>query len=250
MKNIRLDRFLCEMLGFNRKAAKELISSKRVTVDGKTASAGDHVTEASRVFVDGKEVTYVEYEYIMLNKPAGYVTATKDDKTTVMELVNSRRSDLFPVGRLDKDTEGLLLLTNDGDLCHRLLSPRKHVDKVYYADVAGRCTDDTVKAFAQGLKIDEEFTALPSKLEILKTWTITGSTAIPEYGNEVSSVRVTIHEGKFHQIKRMFAAVGMKVIYLKRLSMGSLKLDPELKPGGSRPLTDDEIRELKNEAGS
>ena len=243
-KELRLDRFLCEMLGLNRKAAKELISSKRVSIDGNPASAGDHVREQSKVYIDGKEIKYVEFEYIMLNKPAGFVTATKDSGATIMELVQSVRNDLFPVGRLDKDTEGLLLLTNDGELCHRLLSPKKHVDKTYYAKVAGRCTEETVKEFEEGIKIDEEFTALPAKLKILSVKAVEGAGQ-----DAVSEVLITIHEGKFHQIKRMFEAVGMRVIYLKRISMGNLILDPKLETGESRPLTEAEVISLREECG-
>ena len=175
----------------------------------------------------------------MLNKPAGVISASEDSRqTTVVDLIEDRkRKDLFPVGRLDKDTVGLLMITNDGDLSHRLLSPRFHVDKVYYARIAGAVTESDVKAFADGLKIDDTLTALPAKLEILSV------TAAPD---PVSEIEVTIREGKFHQIKRMFAARGMEVVYLKRLSMGPLVLDPGLEEGEYRPLTDEEVTVLKS----
>ena len=170
----------------------------------------------------------------MLNKPGGVITATNDKRQqTVLDLiVDKERKDLFPVGRLDKDTEGLLLITNDGELAHRLLSPKKHVAKTYYATVEGKVTEEDTALFKAGLPIDETWTALPAELKILRSDTI-------------SEVEITIYEGKFHQIKRMFEAVDKKVLTLKRLSMGTLKLDIQLAPGGYRPLTEQEIRELR-----
>ena len=169
----------------------------------------------------------------MINKPAGVISATEDKKqTTVVELIDERkRKDLFPVGRLDKDTEGLLLITNDGELAHRLLSPKKHVDKVYYAEIEGRVNEEDVQKFKDGIQIDEEFTALPAELVILES-------------GETSKIEVTIREGKFHQIKRMFHAVGKEVIYLKRLSMGTLELDESLELGEYRKLTEEELNAL------
>ena len=166
----------------------------------------------------------------MLHKPAGVVSATEDNREkTVLDLVRpeDRKNGLFPVGRLDKDTEGLLLLTDDGELAHRLLSPKKHVDKTYYAKIDGQVTEEHVKQFREGLDIGDEKKTLPAVLTILLS-------------GPVSEIEVTIHEGRFHQIKRMFEAVGCKVTYLKRLSMGSLVLDETLPPEEYRPLTEAE----------
>ena len=150
---------------------------------------------------------------------------------------DDKKKDLFPVGRLDIDTEGLLLLTNDGALAHQLLSPKKHVDKTYYANILGKVTEEDCRRFQEGLDIGEKRNTMPARLEILP--------GQPEDEN-ISRIRVTIQEGKFHQVKRMFEAVGKKVLYLKRISMGSLKLDPELSPGMYRRLTEEEIRMLRH----
>ena len=176
---------------------------------------------------------YAEFEYYMLNKPAGCVSATSDNlHKTVLELIDTKvRKDLFPVGRLDIDTEGLLLITNDGALAHQLLSPKKHVDKTYYAEIEGMITNEDVVAFKEGLDIGENTLTLPAKLVILESGTI-------------SKIEVTIQEGKYHQVKRMFEAVGKRVVYLKRLSMGTLTLDETLKPGEYRQLTPEEIEHL------
>ena len=190
----------------------------------------------------GEPAVYARYEYFMLNKPSGVVSATEDKKEkTVLDLLRSdkssdagtgmRREDLFPVGRLDKDTEGLLLITNDGDLAHRLLSPKKHVDKVYYADIRGKVDEEDVRMFAQGLDIGDEKATLPAELKILSS-------------GETSRIEVTLREGRYHQVKRMFRAVGKEVIYLKRLSMGSLALDEALAPGEFRRLTDEEVDKI------
>jgi 16S rRNA pseudouridine516 synthase len=170
----------------------------------------------------------------MLNKPAGVVSATIDNVSkTVIELITDKQGkDLFPVGRLDKDTEGFLLLTNDGELAHQLLSPKKHVDKVYYARVKGRVTSEDQKAFLTGVAIETDYTTLPAKLTILSS-------------GDISEIELTIQEGKFHQVKRMFEAVGKEVIFLKRLSMGGLTLDPTLSPGQYRSLREEEIIYLK-----
>ena len=189
------------------------------------------------VAVDGQVIAFSSTEYFMLNKPAGVITATLDKKAkTVLDLLDERtRNDLFPVGRLDKDTEGLLLITNDGDLAHRLLAPKKHVDKVYYADIRGVVTDEHVRQFASGLTLSDGTAVMPGELVVLDV----DSTA------KTSRIRLTIHEGKFHQVKRMFEAVGTEVTYLKRLSMGPLSLDENLLPGEYRRLTDEEINMLK-----
>ena len=170
----------------------------------------------------------------MLHKPSGVVSATEDRRErTVLDLLKKEeQKGLFPVGRLDKDTEGLLLLTNDGELAHRLLAPGKHVDKVYYARVEGQVTEEHMAALRKGLEIGEKRPTLPAELVILKS-------------GDVSEIRVTIREGKYHQVKRMFEAVGCRVIYLKRLRMGSLMLDEKLLPGEYRYLTREETENLR-----
>ena len=189
--------------------------------------------EKDKVYYNGSLLQYAEFEYYMLNKPAGCVSATSDNlHKTVLELIDTKvRKDLFPVGRLDIDTEGLLLITNDGALAHQLLSPKKHVDKTYYAEIEGMITNEDVVAFKEGLDIGENTLTLPAKLVILESGTI-------------SKIEVTIQEGKYHQVKRMFEAVGKRVVYLKRLSMGTLTLDETLKPGEYRQLTPEEIEHL------
>jgi len=171
-----------------------------------------------------------------LNKPQGTVSATEDNRyPTVVDLIkDKKRKDLFPVGRLDVDTEGLLLITNDGNLTHCLLSPKKHVDKVYFARLTGTLPQDSVKRFQDGLVLDDGQKTRPAQLKVLNP------------GSSETEALLTIHEGKFHQVKRMFQALGCQVVYLKRISMGPLKLDDSLKPGQYRPLTAKELRELKD----
>lgn len=235
---MRLDKYLAEMGAGTRQEVKKKIRQGRVLVNGSVVKAAEtKIDEKSdEVVLDGRNISYVSYEYYMLNKPAGVVSATEDRRdTTVLDLIkDKKRKDLFPVGRLDKDTEGLLLITNDGDLAHRLLAPKKHVDKIYYARIDGNVTEDDVKKFKEGINIgtDEEEMTRPAKLEIIKS------------GGE-SEIRLTIHEGKFHQVKRMFHAVGKEVTYLKRECMGSLSLDEKLKPGEYRLLTEEEIENVR-----
>jgi 16S rRNA pseudouridine516 synthase len=234
---MRLDKFLADMKAGSRKDLKVLIRKKAVTVNGEVIrDAGYEVAEDAEVCVRGVMYRYRKFEYYMMNKPAGVVSATEDRyQSTVLDLIGGiRRKDLFPVGRLDKDTVGLLLLTNDGQLAHRLLSPKRHVDKVYEALVEGEVTEADAKLFAEGIRIDASFTAQPAALELLGFDKDSGRT----------SVRLTIREGKFHQVKRMFEAVGKEVLYLKRLAMGSLILDPSLKEGQYRELTDAELTML------
>ncbi len=232
---MRLDKFLTEMGIGTRTEVKKYIKQGKVKVDGETVKLPETKVDAGR-----QEITYLEhpvqykaFEYVMLNKPAGVVSATTDAREkTVLDLISEKkRKDLFPVGRLDKDTEGLLLITNDGELAHRLLAPKKHVDKVYYAKVKGVVTEKDIVAFAEGISIGQGETAKPAVLEILVS-------------DVLSEIRLTIQEGKFHQVKRMFAAVGKEVVYLKRLSMGSLILDESLRPGEYRPLTKEERERL------
>lgn len=190
-------------------------------------------TDSDHVLFDGVLVGYAQHEYYMLNKPAGVISATEDkrEKTVIDLIIERKRKDLFHVGRLDRDTEGLLLISNDGELAHRLLSPSKHVDKVYYAKIDGEVTIEDVEAFQQGVDIGEEKLTRPAKLRVLKSGT-------------QSEIELTICEGKFHQVKRMFQAVGKEVVYLKRLQMGTLILDESLKPGEYRELTEQEIADL------
>lgn len=235
---MRLDKFLADMGAGTRSHIKEAVRRGRVTVNGSPVKKADEkVSDADIILFDGKQVTYTMLEYYMLYKPAGVLSASRDKKTpTVLDLItDKKRKDLFPVGRLDKDTEGLLLITNDGELAHRLLSPRHHVAKVYFARVDGRITEEMQKQFSEGLQIDEEFQALPAEMKILQA------------GEKASEAELTIYEGKFHQVKRMFETVGLTVTYLKRLSMGSLVLDESLGRGGFRPLREEELERLKRE---
>lgn len=241
---MRLDKFLADMGVGTRSEVKKLIKGGRVCVGGAVVkNEGFKVSEAMPVTCCGEPISYVKEEYYMLHKPAGVVSATEDKKDkTVLELIDSkRRRDLFPVGRLDKDTEGLLLITNDGELAHRLLSPKKHVPKVYYAKISGEVTGEDILEFAGGLMIGDDFKALPAKLEVLSVQ--------KEADGCVSEITVEIYEGKFHQVKRMFEAVGKRVIYLKRLSMGPLVLDENLPCGAYRSLTKEEIAALFEAAG-
>lgn len=237
-KLLRLDKYLADMQVGTRTEVKQKIKKGQVLVNGEKALKPEQKIDGdtAEVLVDGERVGYVTYEYWMLHKPGGYVSATVDkkDKTVLDLLTDSKRKDIFPVGRLDKDTEGLLILTNDGELAHELLSPKKHVDKTYYAKIAGLVTEEHVEMFQQGLDIGEKNLTMPAKLEIL---------GITE---GCSEIKVTMKEGKFHQVKRMFEAIGTKVTYLKRLSMGSLVLDKDLPLGMARTLTQEEILSLKD----
>ncbi len=227
-KKMRLDKFLTEMGMGSRSQVKEAVRAGRIVRNGIVCRKADEKVDLEKdiILFDGKEITYVEMEYYMLYKPQGVVSATEDARyPTVLDLIlDKKRKDLFPVGRLDLDTEGLLLITNDGDLAHRLLAPKKHVDKVYEAVIEGNLPMDAVKQFEEGICLEDGTKTLPARLEII----------------ESHRIRLTLHEGKFHQVKRMMEAVGCHVTYLKRISMGSLKLDPNLKPGEYRPLTKEE----------
>lgn len=235
---LRLDKYLADMGVGTRQEVKKYMKQGRVTVDGEIVKKPETKvdTEKSVVCFDSKAVAYAEYEYYMLNKPAGVISATEDNRCeTVIDLIDSKkRKDLFPVGRLDKDTEGLLLITNDGALAHRLLSPKKHVDKCYFARIQGKVTETDAEAFSKGVNIgtaEEEEWTMPGKLEIVSS-------------DEISEIRLTIQEGKFHQVKRMFQAVDKEVIYLKRERMGTLVLDETLALGEYRELTDEELKNL------
>ena len=242
---MRLDKYLADMGKGTRQEVKKYIRKGLVTVDGVAVCSPEYKVEPGmEILLDGAPVAYAAQEYYMLYKPAGVVSATEDKReTTVLDLIrDKKRKDLFPVGRLDKDTEGLLLITNDGELAHRLLSPKRHVDKVYYARVDGLVTEATKQAFLEGVNIgsrEEPLRTMPARLEILRTGR--------EGGRPVSHVRLTIREGKFHQVKRMFRSQGMEVLYLKRETMGPLALDESLQPGAYRPLTEEEIKRLKEQ---
>ena len=237
MKTIRLDKFLADAKLGTRSEVRQLLKKGLITLNGEIVKKPDiKVDPASdRVLFDGKEIFSEKDVYFMLNKPAGVVSATEDRREkTVLDLFSSedRRRDLFPVGRLDKDTVGLLLITNDGALSHRLLSPRRHVDKTYLVHLDRPIPADAEKRMGAGLDIGDEKPTLPAYLEVLSETT----------------ARITIQEGRFHQIKRMFHAVGCEVIYLKRLSMGSLALDPALEEGCYRRLTPEEINKITSDS--
>lgn len=216
---------------------KELIRQGRVLVDGVPARSAEERAdpETAAVTVNGEVLEYRRYTWVMLNKPAGCLSATEDGRgQTVLDLLPAdlRRQELFPVGRLDKDTEGLLLLTNEGGLAHALLSPKRHVDKVYYTRVTGRLTEADCQAFAGGLTLADGLVCLPAGLEILSA-------------GEESEAYVTLREGKFHQVKRMLACLGKPVAYLERIRMGPLALDRDLPRGAFRFLTENELEELR-----
>lgn len=231
---IRLDKYLADMGLGTRSQVKDIIKKGKININGVVVKDSNQKIDSDKdmVYVDGNPIFYEEFEYYMLHKPAGVISASSDKKVqTVVDLItDKKRDDLFPVGRLDKDTEGLLLITNDGELCHNLLSPKKHVDKVYYVELDKPLGDEAAKEVCDGVYIEEGVKSLPARLERISE----------------DKVNLTIHEGKFHQVKKMFHAVGCEVTYLKRLSMGSLKLDESLEKGQYRKLTEDEISALKN----
>ncbi|WP_309120193.1 pseudouridine synthase [Paenibacillus sp.] len=234
---LRLDKMLSHLGYGSRSEIRKYAKEGRIAVNGRKAKDSGETVDPGKdeVAFDGAVVRYREFIYLMLHKPAGVVSATEDNRDrTVVDLLSPEQAafEPFPVGRLDKDTEGLLLLTNDGQLAHRLLSPKKHVPKTYYADIAGVVTAEDGEAFARGVTLDDGYVTLPAKLSVLES-------------GPTSRIELTITEGKFHQVKRMFEAVGKKVTYLKRLSMGSLSLDPELPLGAVRELTDEELENLR-----
>ena len=233
---MRLDKFLCEMGVGTRSEVKAYLKKGQVSVNGETIKKPEVKIDENKddICFQGQRLIYEAVQHFLLNKPAGCVTATKDNlsETVMSFLPYNRRDDLFPVGRLDKDTEGLLLITNDGQLAHELLSPRKHVDKTYFAVIDGEVREEHKQLFLEGLDIGDEELTMPAKLEILKS-------------GEVSAIELTIQEGRFHQVKRMLEAIGTKVTYLKRISMGPLVLG-DLKPGEVRILTNSELESLRN----
>ena len=249
---MRINKYLAESGVASRRASDTLIEEKRVLINGKTATLGSEVEDGDTVTVDGSIVRPVKkYSYYMLNKPAGVITATEDKKqTTVIDLIkDKKRRDLFPVGRLDKDTVGLLLITNDGDLAHRLLAPGKHVKKTYLVRVDGIITDEIKSGIEKGVDIGDEKLTAPAELREIKLLEDADVTAAGEQAADgVSEAEITITEGRYHEIKRMFEAFGLNVIYLKRLSMGGLKLDPDLQEGQWKILSEEEIVLLSKES--
>lgn len=235
---MRIDKLLSNRGFGSRKEVKSLLKSGAVQIDGVTVKdSSKHVkVDSETVTVHGEIVEYKEYIYLMLNKPPGVISATDDHlHDTVVDLLEMEDAvyNPFPVGRLDKDTEGLLLLTNDGQLAHQLLSPKKHVPKTYFAIIDGVVTDEDVAAFRQGVTLDDGYETMPAQLDIISS-------------GLRSEIQVIIEEGKFHQVKRMFEAVGKRVIYLQRIKMGPLPLDETLELGEYRELTDEEVLLLRN----
>lgn len=235
----RLDKVLANLGYGSRKEVKALVKNGEVEIDGALIKDSSMVIdpEKSKIKVRGEEINYRKYIYLMMNKPEGAVSATFDKyDETVIDLIDDEYKvfNPFPVGRLDKDTVGLLLITNDGELNHKLISPKWHVDKVYYAEIDKAAGEEDVEAFKKGIILDDGYKCMPAKLEILNA---------NEHGSEV---KVTIQEGKFHQVKRMFNSVNKNVVYLKRISFGPLKLDETLEEGQSRELSNEELEVLKN----
>ncbi len=237
---MRLDKFLSDMNVDSRTELKKAIRNKKLTVNGEIIrDPGFQINpdEGPEVIYCGNKIEYQEFQYFMMNKPAGVISASEDRKQeTVLDLIkDQKRKDLFPVGRLDKDTEGLLLITNDGKLAHELLSPKHHIDKTYYVRMKGRATEEDVRKFSEGIQYDETLMAMPAVLEIIHA------------EEDESEVLCKIQEGKFHQVKKMIAALGdgKEVLYLKRISMGALKLDETLKPGEYRKLLPEELKSIK-----
>ncbi|MBP5191917.1 MAG: rRNA pseudouridine synthase [Eubacterium sp.] len=235
----RLDKILADSGLGTRSSVRDLIKSGKIKVNDVTQKdPGKKVdTDKDRITCGGEDISYSEMVYYMLNKPDGVITATEDkNQKTVLDLItDKKRRDLFPVGRLDKDTVGLLIITNDGALSHRLLAPGKHVAKKYLVRVDGVITEEISSAICSGVDIGDDKPTAPAELENVRQ---------VEADGIVYEAEITITEGRYHQIKRMFEAFGLNVIYLKRLSMGSLTLDPELEEGQWRYLTDEELKRL------
>lgn len=232
---MRLDKFLCDTAGFTRTEAKNAVKKGQIAVNGQVQKAADFKVKENTdtVTFQGKPLSYAAFHYYMLHKPAGVITATEDKKeSTVMDILREEKvKNLFPVGRLDKDTEGLLLITDDGELAHNLLSPKKHVDKEYLVKVRDSISEDDCRKLSEGVDIGDEKPTAPAKVERVAE----------------KEILLTIREGRFHQVKRMLQAVGNEVLYLKRLSMGSLRLPKDLEKGAYRPLSEEEIYKIKGD---
>ena len=234
---MRLDKCLADCGLGTRSEVKSLLKAKRITVNGKVVNNGKVQVnpETDEILFDGEKIQYEEFVYIMMNKPKGVVSATEDNlHKTVLDLIDPLyfKKGVFPVGRLDIDTHGLLLLTNDGELAHRLLSPKKHVTKIYQARVEGVMTVEDAAAFEKGIVLSDGTECMPARLDILST------------AQDESIVQIHLKEGKFHQVKRLVKACGKTVVDLQRLTMGPLKLDESLALGESRPLTEEELESL------
>lgn len=251
---IRLDKYLSELGIGTRSEVKKFISQGKVKVDNQVVKLSDIKIDTSlqKVFFEGENVVYEKYEYYVLNKPAGVISATKDNfHKTVIDILNVKRKGLAPVGRLDIDTEGLILITNDGELAHNLISPKKHVKKVYEALILGSLPSDLAKQFENGFDIGEDELTMPAKLEIMPNIADLNisKTLLDEIKkraeNEVKDltfVNVTIYEGKYHQVKRMFLKFNTEVVFLRRVAMGGLRLeDLDIKIGEYKKLTSKEI---------
>lgn len=232
---MRLDKFLCDTAGLTRTEAKNAVKKGQIAVNGQVQKAADFKVKETTdtVTFQGKPLSYAAFHYYMLHKPAGVITATEDKKeSTVMDILREEKvKNLFPVGRLDKDTEGLLLITDDGELAHNLLSPKKHVDKEYLVKVRNSISEEDCRKLSEGVDIGDEKPTAPAKVERVAE----------------KEILLTIREGRFHQVKRMLQAVGNEVLYLKRLSMGSLRLPEDLEKGAYRPLSEEEIYKIKGD---
>lgn len=238
----RLDKVLSNLGYGSRKEIKAMAKAGRIKVDGNIIkdSSSSIDPEKNEIYIGEEKVLYRKFIYLMMNKPAGVVSATYDNyDQTVVDLLEDKFFifEPFPVGRLDKDTVGLLLLTNDGELNHRLISPKWHVDKLYYAKINAPVDEEDIKAFKEGIILDDGYKCLPAGLEVINS------------SQEESQVYVTLQEGKFHQVKRMFQSLNKMVIYLKRAAFGPLTLDENLEEGQYRELSEEELRKLKEEAG-
>ena len=236
---MRIDKCLADCGLGTRSEVKSLLKAKRITVNGKVVTNGKVQVnpETDEILFDGEKIQYEEFVYIMMNKPKGVVSATEDNlHKTVIDLIDPLyfKKGVFPVGRLDIDTHGLLLLTNDGELAHRLLSPKKHVTKIYQARVDGVMTEEDAATFERGIVLSDGTECMPARLDILSTT------------QDESVVQIHLKEGKFHQVKRMVKACGKTIVDLQRLTMGTLKLDDRLALGESRPLTEEELQSLMN----
>ncbi len=232
---MRLDKFLCDTAGLTRTEAKNAVRKGQIAVNGQVQKAADFKVKENEdtVTFQGKPLSYAAFHYYILHKPAGVITATEDKKeSTVMDILKEEKvKNLFPVGRLDKDTEGLLLITDDGELAHNLLSPKKHVDKEYLVKARDSISEEDCKKLSEGVDIGDEKPTAPAKVERVAE----------------KEILLTIREGRFHQVKRMLQAVGNEVVYLKRLSMGSLRLPKDLEKGAYRPLSEEEIYKIKGD---
>lgn len=232
---MRLDKFLCDTAGLTRTEAKNAVKKGQIAVNGQVQKAADFKVKENTdtVTFQGRPLSYAAFHYYILHKPAGVITATEDKKeSTVMDILREEKvKNLFPVGRLDKDTEGLLLITDDGELAHNLLSPKKHVDKEYLVKVRDSISEDDCRKLSEGMDIGDEKPTAPAKVERVAE----------------KEILLTIREGRFHQVKRMLQAVGNEVLYLKRLSMGSLRLPKDLEKGAYRPLSEEEIYKIKGD---